>query len=174
MMNTEVAGSSRAGRASVRVAPEEVVLKRIEHLTYEGIVDYDGPAPATVRRWLVKHSLADLLAGVDESFAIHFRMDGDEADLASAKKAFHKVPSTTERIIEERTRPWVGKLLYIQGVIRNKLGARGHKCFHYLEDMHVNHGHSLERLEVTAKAMPQWNFRQQTVEEWYSDFEEAL
>jgi hypothetical protein len=150
MMNTEVAGSVRDGRTRSRLSPEEMIVKRIEDLTYRGIVDVDGPAIGTIRRWLVKQPLEDLLEGVDRSFAVHIRMDGSEVDPASFKKAFNKVPSMTEMLVSERARPWIGKILYIQGILRNRTELRSLKWFDYLEHAHVC-GAPLEELESLAK-----------------------
>jgi hypothetical protein len=175
MLNQAQASHATARDDLACLSPYEQVVSHIESLTWTGIIDPDGVGPGTIRRWLAVHDLNDVLDGVSRSFAITIKThDGPEALSRSVRQAFHKVPAMIQQIKDEETKPYIGKLLYIQGIIRNKLEVRQHRCFAYLEDLHVKHKVPLADLEQTAKGMHVWNIRDQDLDGWYADFEGRL
>jgi hypothetical protein len=166
--------NARAGGQSVALEVQ-AILDRIEYRTYSGVMDMSGPGPATMARWLNRFSLEEVLAAVDESFQMHLKWDDawdpDFPTIPSIKKAFHKVPSTAQRLIDERTRPWIGRLLYIQGIIRNRLHDRTIKVFDLLEAAHLN-GVDLDDLHKLAVEFDTPGQLWATLAHW-RDYEEA-
>jgi hypothetical protein len=169
------AGQALARNAFSCPSPYDRILSHIESLTWEGVMDPDGVGPGTIRRWLALYEPDEIIDGITRSFAITVKAHADQDTLnRSVKQAFHKVPAMIQQIKDEQTKPYIGKLLYIQGIIRNKLEVRQHRCFDYLEDLHINQGYSLADLEQAAKGMHAWDIRQQSIEGWYADFEGRL
>jgi hypothetical protein len=169
------AGHTLARDAFACASPYEQIVSHIENLTWEGVIDPDGVGPGTIRRWLALHDVDEIIDGITRSFAITVKAHADQDTLhRSVRQAFHKVPAMIQQIKDEETKPYIGKLLYVQGIIRNKLQVRQHRCFEYLEDLHVNHGYALSDLEQTAKGMHVWEPRYQTIENWYAEFEGRL
>lgn len=155
--------------SSVDKIAEDAIVERINGRSKNFSVSDQGRA--TVRRWLKRFTLAELLQAVDESFGINMLADADGvADLDSWSKAFNKVPSNADRILQEREKPYIGRLLYVQGVVRNKVKNKKFKCMEALENLHVKEGIPLDELERRAKRMTPWMQSDETdIDNWFFD-----
>jgi hypothetical protein len=152
-MNIEqVSGSARAGSAPARLSPEERVVERIYQLVPDEVEIHDqGLGRVKIRRWLQRFSVDELIAGVEESFAAHIKYDDEgEITLGSFRKAFNKIEFAAQKMIDQAEKPYLGRIRYIQGIVRNRFNLRSHKCFDYLEHAHLN-GRPLEWIESLAK-----------------------
>jgi len=70
----------------------------------------------SVRRWLRKHGLHEVLAAIDETFDLYFTADTSN----EWEAAFKRVPKVLAMREQEKTDPGIRKLLYIQGILRNR------------------------------------------------------
>lgn len=118
---------------------------------------------SVVRKWLKKHTLAQLLEAVDEAFSAYLKWRGDEPDQDSWELAFSKVAGVARVQSLNRDRPYMRDLFYIQGIVRRRSGLPHYKCVDFLEHCHLRGGFSIEELKRRACEM-------QTLE----DFEGAL
>ncbi|TXM69633.1 hypothetical protein [Methylobacterium sp. WL120] len=154
-MNIEQhSGSSRAGAEHLRLTDLDLITQKLEAILGEsGSVKPDGIAMAKAKRWLQQFPIDDILNGIEASFAVHLRHDADgDADWGSALKSLHKVDSFIRQVIEEKTRPYIGRIFYAQGVIRNRLRDKSFKCFDAIEQAHLS-GVSMEVIEAFAKTV---------------------
>lgn len=98
-----------------------------------------------IRKWLRSYSTAELFRAIDEAFDIYLVA----GDIETWKKAFAAVTKFARMAREDANRPYLRKLLYIQGILRNRTGEHGMLAF--LEQLHLA-GASLEDLEEDAKS----------------------
>lgn len=142
------------GRRTVaRASAIDRIMNRIEQLTVAGVFRPDGIGPPSIRRWLDRYTVDDLIEGVEESFSMHLRWNGADLDGASIKKSFQKIPSVTQRLIDERTRPWLGRCYYIQGIARRRFSDKSIKIADLIEAAHLA-GNGLDTLESDVRLLP--------------------
>lgn len=123
----------------------------------ERIGEKTGFAPnesgkSDLRRWLARFTLAELLAAVDTAFDAYLQWEGDSATSASWNSAFRRIPRFIEIARQEAEKPYIRRLLYIQGIIRKRARAPRYDCIDYLEHLHIC-GADLGQMERRAKAM---------------------
>ncbi len=80
------------------------------------------------------------------------RRQGDEPTLESWGAAFSKIPGVADIKRQESEKPYLRRLFYIQGIIRNRSRARRYNCVEYLEHL-VLCGADLDDMEVRAKRL---------------------
>lgn len=109
-----------------------------------------------IRRWLKTYSVAEILEALDESFDIYMKWNGDKPDADAWEIAFKKIPAIAGLQKQSLEKPYIGKLAYIQGILRRRLrDKRGH-FVPALESAHVDWSVSLEVLEESAKRAGTW------------------
>lgn len=106
---------------------------------------------ADVRRWLKKYSLAEVLAALDESFDRFLEYRSGEPTDRSWGVAFNKIPVLASYARKTAEKPFMPKLAYIQGILRNRFGDPRERYLAELEDIH-GWGVPLEVMETVAKA----------------------
>lgn len=107
---------------------------------------------ADIRRWLHRFTVLELLAGIDTSFDAYMAFSQDKPDADAWNKAFRQIPRFIDIAKQAAERPYIRRLLYIQGIIRNRARARRYQCVDYLEHLHIC-GADLDDMERRAKAM---------------------
>lgn len=107
---------------------------------------------ADVRRWLKRFSVAELLHATDEAMDVYLRWQGDEPTSESWGTAFSKIPGVADIQRQQLEKPYLRRLFYIQGIIRNRSRARRYNCIEYLEHL-VICGADLDDMELRAKKM---------------------
>lgn len=110
-----------------------------------------------LRKWIKKYGLADTLAGADESYGIHIQYENGKVTQSSWNYAFKKIPTFANLMRSAKTKPYMPRLAYIQGILRNRLNDPYGKFIEgELEDMHVLWGVDLDTLERLAKRATKW------------------
>jgi hypothetical protein len=108
---------------------------------------------AKVRKWLKRFSVSEVLSGLDEAFDAYLEHgpNGKGTTSESFNKAFNKVPAFIDIMKQQKDKPYLKRLFYIQGILRNRAGlGRGFNCVQYLEHLHLC-GQPLEAMERNAK-----------------------
>lgn len=105
---------------------------------------------ADVRRWLKKFSVDEILRASDEAFDTYLLFIDDKATAVSWNASFNRIPGIIRTQRQEGDRPYLRRLFYIQGIIRNRTGAKRYSCIEYLEHLHLC-GIDLDRMERDAK-----------------------
>jgi hypothetical protein len=127
----------------------ELIVARIDQRTGWSVND---SGRAKIKNWLKKYSFAEVIRGVDESFDTYLVIVNDKPTDDSWEKAFSKIPGVLQVLKQESTRPHLRRLLYIQGIIRKRSGAKRYDCLDYLEHL-VNCGIDIDALEMRAKRL---------------------
>jgi hypothetical protein len=127
----------------------EMIVTRIAQRTGWGV---NESGRNKIKNWLKKHSFAEVVRGVDESFDTYLRIVNDKPTDESWEKAFSKIPGVVQVLKQEATRPHLRRLLYIQGIVRKRSKARRYDCIDYLEHL-VNCGIDIDALEMRAKRL---------------------
>ena len=100
----------------------------------------------TVRRWLKKYGLAEVLAAIDETFSLYLTSATSEAWEA----AFKRIPRMLAIGRQEKTDPHIRKLLYIQAILRNRWEISNLNCVDALRKR-LTAGYDIGALEAAAK-----------------------
>lgn len=129
---------------SIEALEQRVIEKGGSGLSEEGLSD--------LRRCLKRFGFALTLQAIDESFDTYLRYDRDEPTDASWGKAFGKIAAVAGVIQQETDRPYLKRLFYIQGIIRNRTRARRYECIGYLQHL-LDCGADIDEMERRAKSM---------------------
>lgn len=111
---------------------------------------------ADVRKWLRKYSLAEVLAAMDEAFDHYMKFDGQAPDRTAWNVAFRKIPAFASMKRQAQDRPYLPRLLYIQGIMRKRAEEPYENYVERLERAHVQSGWDLDVLEEVAKKTFDW------------------
>lgn len=114
--------------------------------------DLNDAGKNDVRKWLKKYSVADVLQAAEESFSNYVEYADGKPTNESWNRAFIKIPAFCSIQKQEAEKPYIRRLLYIQGIIRKRARAPRYNCVAYLEHLHLC-GFSLDELESDAKGM---------------------
>lgn len=128
--------------AEVDVVEAALVARTKQGLTETG--------RATVRKIIKKHGLGEVLAALSEALDLYY--SGDRESLVEAFAAIPKVLGWREK---EKAVPGYRRLLYIQGILRNRFRDPGGDFIGLLSDG-VARGHAIEKLEANAKKANSW------------------
>lgn len=124
---------------------------------------------ADIRRWLKKYPLADLLKAVDEAFDTYAEYANDSVTAESWNRAFAKIPSFANIYRQEVDKPYIKRLLYIQGILRNRTRAKRYNWIDYLEHIHVEADVSLDWLESRAKQVRSIQDFEEPMDRWLAE-----
>jgi len=105
-----------------------------------------------VRKWLKKYSVTEVLSAADEALAAYLQIEKDKPTDESWNKAFDKIPAFVSLMRQEKEKPYIRRLVYIQAIIRRRSRHRRYDCINYLEHLHLA-GLPLDELEQRAKRM---------------------
>jgi hypothetical protein len=111
---------------------------------------------ADIRKWLKRYSLAEVLAAMDEAFDHYMRFNGEEPDQKAWNAAFSKIPAFASMKRQAQDKPYLPRLLYIQGIMRKREGEPRENYVDRLE-IAVTKGWSVDDLEAVAKRTTGWD-----------------
>ncbi len=126
-----------------------IVCDRLREKT-NGVYGANESGKAHIRRWLRRFTVAEVLDALDESFDVYLRFNENEPDSDSWEKAFRQIPKFVGISRQEKAKPHIRRLLYIQAIIRNRAHAPRYNCVEYLEHL-VICGADLNDMETRAK-----------------------
>lgn len=124
----------------------------------------------TVKGWLKKHSLTDLLEALDSSLATYYKDGCDDADENNARagKAFNmtiRVLSSRDRYAD---RPYMKDLFYTRAIIRNRMHCNERVAINLLEQAYLAGAHT-EELKDWAKTARNWTNWRTEMESWIDE-----
>lgn len=141
----------------------EMVVQRIAARTPNMVPNEHGKLD--IKRWLKRFTFEEVVRAVDEAFDTYLNYRGDEVDEASWNKAFSKIPGVASIIRQEAEKPYLRRLLYIQGIIRKRSRAYRYDCIEYLEHLHLC-GADLDDMEKRAKRIADISDFEGPYDEW--------
>lgn len=111
---------------------------------------------ANIRRWLKRYAFDEILVAIDEAFDIYMRWNDDDPILDDWETAFKKIPGICSVRRQSVEKPYLQRLFYIQGILRNCLRNKHGRYVQALEEMIVEWGADVEMLEAIAKKSKNW------------------
>ena len=125
---------------------------------------------AKVQRWLKRHSLQELLDGLEAALETYYKGGAEDPDENNrlAGEAFNM----TVRVINARKKyenePWMRDLFYIRAIIRNRHYCNEQKAIvllkqAYLAGIHID---ELKQLALTSTSWTTWH---RTLEDWIEE-----
>jgi hypothetical protein len=110
---------------------------------------------ADIRKWLKRYSLSEILAAMDEAFDHYMKFDGSDPDQRAWNVAFRKIPVFASMRRQAQDKPYLPRLLYIQGIMR-KRSEEPHENFVDRLEVAIEKGWSVDDLETVAKKTYGW------------------
>lgn len=107
---------------------------------------------ADIRKWLKAFPLDVILSSVDDAFGKYGEWKDGAMTTESWGIAFNKVPSFCRNKIRYGDGPDLDELLYVQGIVRNRIGDRYFKALPALKEMR-DAGFALEDMRAAAKQL---------------------
>ncbi|BCZ76038.1 HNH endonuclease [Komagataeibacter phage phiKX1] len=134
-------------RDSLRSAQDETINKIASVFSVGGYGCNDN-GKASIRKWLRMFSAEEIISAADEAFDTYAVWDDDKITMDSWSKAFSKVPGVIRTRRHEAERPYLRRLFYIRGIVRNRTDCL--LDVEFLEHAHLA-GLSIDFLETEAK-----------------------
>lgn len=145
-------------RDAAQAATVDTVLAVAERIAQRGGWWPNEAGKADIRKWLKKYTLAEVLEALDEAFDRFLSYDAEgRPTQASWGEAFDKIPLLASYGRRSAEKPFLPKLAYIQGILRNRLKDRKGRYMTALEEIHVDWGTPLEAMEEQAKTAVDWD-----------------
>jgi hypothetical protein len=123
---------------------------------------------ADVRRWIKSFPLEIVLSRIDDTFAKY----GDWKDHCMTSEswncAFEKIPAYCRSKIKYGEGPEVDDLLYVQGIVRNRIGNRYFKCLDQIKAMR-DAGFSIESIKRIARTLDDESDFEAWVYQWLTE-----
>lgn len=129
---------------------------------------------AKVKTWLKRHSLSDLLDGLDSAVGTYYKEGADdpEDNNALAGKAFTMIPRILAARGKYADRPYMRDLFYARACIRNRIYCNDRAAIDLLEQAYLAGAH-VEELKDWAKTARNWTVWKTQMEEWIDELQEG-
>jgi len=145
-----------AWRDSAQAAVVDVVEAVSERIGERGGYWPNENGKNDIRKWLKRYSLAEVLEALDEAFDRYMMFKDGAPDEAAWGVAFNKIPLLASYARKAADKPYLAKLAYIQGILRNRAGNPKLRALQALEEIHTEWGVGLEAMEAEAKVADGW------------------
>lgn len=109
-----------------------------------------------IRRWLKEFSLAEVLAAMDGAFDAYLVWVGDEPTDEIWGKSFRAIGGFARNNREMLSRPYLPRLLYVQGILRRSFDDPTGGYLQYLEDAVERFDSDAEWMVDVAKRSTDW------------------
>jgi hypothetical protein len=110
---------------------------------------------ADIRKWLKRFSLQEVLAAMDEAFDHYMKFNGAAPDREAWGQAFSKIPAFASMKRQAVSKPYLPRLLYIQGIMRSRAEEPRANYVERLDDC-LAKGWIVADLEMIAKKTTGW------------------
>lgn len=107
---------------------------------------------ASIARLLKRYSASEVIFSLDECLDTYLTYFDGKPTVESIERALSSVPKMLITIRQEKERPHLRRLLYIQGIIRNRIKARECDRLDYLEHL-VACGVDIDDIEMRARRL---------------------
>lgn len=144
-------------RDNAQAAVVDVVEAVAERMDQRSGLYLNETGKAKVRLWLKRFSLEEVLTALDESFDRFLTFKDDVATDASFSMAFNKIPVLIGYARRGAEKPYLSKLAYIQGILRNRFKNPKLRALDALETIHIELGVALDAMEAEAKRADDWD-----------------
>lgn len=128
-----------------------------------------------VAGWLKRHSLADLLSGLDAAVGTYYKDGSDDPDENNrlAGEAINKTVTVLNARKKYADKPYMKELFYARAIVRNRMYCNDKKAIDLLERAFELGAHT-EELKDFAKEARSWTKWRDGMEDWIADLEAGL
>lgn len=144
----------RAGLADLGVQ-KQVALERAICVAFDA-TSLTEQGRSTLRKWLVKYDLIELLEAFEISRTQYLVHKDDWFTKESLEKAFHSTPKIAAVRRAEKDKPYLKDLLYIRAILRNRMYVGEIEARQLLEEAFLA-GCSADHLKSIAKDAYNWS-----------------
>lgn len=144
-----------AWRDAAQAAAIDTVEEVCERIGERGGYWPNENGKSDIRKWLKTYSLSEVLAAMDEAFDHYMKFDGVAPIQSAWNVAFRKIPVFASMKRQAQDKPYLPRLLYIQGIMR-KRAEEPHENYVDALERAVLAGWSVDVLEATAKKTVGW------------------
>lgn len=125
---------------------------------------------ATVKKWLKRNSIADLLDALDGALDSYYKLGDDDLDENNrlAGEAFNRVLSVIRGKAKYADKPYMRDLFYIRGIIRNRCYCNDRRAIELLEEAY-DAGVHVEDLKQLALTTTSWTTWHRTMRDWIDE-----
>lgn len=125
----------------------------------------------TVRRWLKKHELDALFAGMEGAVATYYKGGSDDPaeNCILAAKAFDRIIAVVRGQARYADKPHMHELFYIRGIIRNRFAYCNEPMAIRLLASAYDAGIPTDRLKELAFAHNGWTPWRENIESWIAE-----
>jgi hypothetical protein len=156
----------RSDLASIQQPIYDVIIERFRTLCNGFVPNELGMIK--VRKWVKQYSLEIIIESIEETISKYGVWQGNEITPDSWQDAFERVARFCAAKVKYGSGPDLDRLLYIQGIIRNRVGNKWLKCLDDLKSLR-DAGYTIEQIEGAAKNVEDeddygswvnyWNYR---------------
>lgn len=139
-----------AWRDAAQAESVDVVEEVADRLGERGGFWPSESGKADIRKWLKRYSLSEVLAAMDEAFDHYMKWNGDKPNREAWVIAFRKIPVFASMKRQSHDKPYLPRLLYIQGIMRKRADEPNENFVEWLERA-IDKGWSVDELEEVAK-----------------------
>lgn len=146
-----------AWRSELSLLSEDVVSSVADRLRSKCGYDINQRGRSQLHRLLKSNDLLDVLDAVDDACEMYLEWDSPSGPCTneSFEKAFSKIPGVLRLRREEKRRPQLRRLLYIQGILRRRIGQPWAKLVDAL-DHYYSKGVDLDVMQEIATGVDTW------------------
>lgn len=135
-------------------------LRGIDTQAVEAVAEYIGAnhdfepnevGKRSIKKWLRTFTPEQIMDAVDGSYETYGRYADDKITIESWGKAFSKVQAVARVQAQQKDKPYLRDLFYIQGIVRKTTGDSSYECIESMEAAHLA-GVPLASLTRFAKA----------------------
>jgi hypothetical protein len=124
-----------------------------------------------LRRFVKQHGIELVMQAMHESLLTYGRREGEDHQYTkeSLDTAFAAIGRVAKVIRQSKTKPYLQRLFYIRGILRNRLDYINEYILMDLMEEAVAHGVDLDGLESFAKRVPSWTQFKNSVEDYIAE-----
>jgi hypothetical protein len=152
---------------------EEYISALEDRFTDETGCSLTDSGRKSVKQWLKRFTLADLMDAIDAALQTYYK-GGDPEDAEKNNQMAGKAFSMVPRIINARRRnadkPWMKDLFYIRAIIRNRMYCNERVAIDLLEQAN-SLGADLADMQDWAKRARNWTNWRNEMETWIEELE---
>ncbi len=141
---------------------------------YDELTDFvpNDHGMMSVRKWVKQYSLDIILDSIEETVHKYGVYQDGKMTSESWNEAFNMVPRFCATKVKYGNSPEIDRLVYIQGIIRRRVGDRYMQCLDDLSQLR-GWGYSIEQIESAAKRLDDAADYEVWVGSWISNVRDA-
>lgn len=157
----------RNGLASIEEDKLSLIEKAIEEKSQFSVNEHGR---RNIRKWLTQFEFDEILNAIDTAFLQYLKWEDErKATSESWNRAFDAIPGIIRVRRSSAEKPYLKELLYIRGILRNRLNYLNERdCLDLLEQA-VEAGATIDSLKKFSKRVRSWSQFQNEIYDFLTD-----